>query len=292
MVFSLKDINLELRFGEVTSVVGENGNGKTTFFRTVVGEIPHDNGTIAFPIFDGGEENNINWGKVNQHIAYVPQNLPPFDGKVKKVLQFEAAIHGFLGKENDLEVNFIIQRLGLQDYEDSVWNKLSGGYKLRFALARALVWKPKLLVIDEPLANLDIKAQLVVLRDIRRLANSLRYPMSVLLSSQHLHEIEAVSDKILFLKNGNVSFYGDQKEIGSSRKYNTFEFRCNFTITELKTLLMGLDYKTLNYNGISFVITTPLKIGSKKILKYFIERDIEIEYFRNISHSIKQLFNL
>ena len=290
--FSLRDINIQLRLGEIVSVVGENGNGKTTFFNIVAGELLKDTGAISYPSLEGGEENKIHWHKVKQEIAYIPQELPPWNGSLLQMLQFEAAIHGIKGEDNIREVNFIIQRLGLQEHLTKEWGELSGGFKLRFALARALVWKPQLLIIDEPLANLDIKTQLIVLKDIRNMASSFRYPMAVLLSSQHLHEIESVSDKILFLKKGEVSFYGELDQLGTDRQYNTFELNCEISHQALKTKLENFSYQKLYHNGISFVITTNLDIGYKQLLQYLLDNDVEVNYFRNISQSIKQLFEI
>ncbi len=288
--FSLTDINLQLRLGQVTSVVGENGNGKTTLFRIVVGELLHNEGSIAYPAFKGGEENKIRWSQVKQHIAYVPQELPSWDGSLKQVLQFEAAIHGIRGEDNDREVDYIIQRLDLEDHLDKKWSQLSGGFKLRFALAKALVWKPKLLVIDEPLANLDFKTQLVILKDLRNLAKSFRYPMAILLSSQHLHEIEAVSDKVLFLKNGAAAFYGKMNEMGTLRDHNTYELNCNSSLSEVRAVFSDFPHEKLYYNGIAYVIITGLDVDYRQVLQHILSKGLEITYFRNISQSIKQLF--
>src|SRR5204863_8033249 len=126
----------------------------------------------------------------------VPTDLPPWYGSLRSNLHYESAIHGIRGADNEREVDYIVERLGLTNELDRRWYELSGGYKLRFALARGLVWKPALLVLDEPLANLDFIAQQVVLKDLRHLTNSLRYPLSVFVSSQHVHEIEDVSDKL------------------------------------------------------------------------------------------------
>ena len=290
--FQLKDVNLELRLGEITSVVGENGNGKTTLFRIVVGELQHDRGSLAYPSFMDGKGPKIKWAPVKRQIAYVPQDLPSWDGSLKQVLQFEAAIHGIKSKDNDREVAYIIQRLGLEEHLQKSWRQLSGGFKLRFALARALVWKPKLLIIDEPLANLDIKTQLIILKDLRSLANSFRYPMAVLLSSQHLHEIESVSNKILFLKDGEVTFYGELEELGVSRSYNTFEFNCGLTLDQLKAKFSNFPHKELYHNGISFVLTTELDKGARELLQFLLDQDIALDYFRDISQSVKQLFEL
>ena len=224
--FSLQDVNIQLRTGEITGVVGENGNGKTTLFRLIAGDLVHDKGELIYPFSPLDKSKRLDWINIKKRIAYVPQDIPNSYGSLRENLQFEAALHGIKGKENLREVDYMIQRLGLEDHMEKRWKELSGGYKLRFALAKALVWKPLLLIIDEPLANLDIKAQQVILKDLQDLANSFRFPMSILLSSQHLHEVEAISDNILFLKEGTVTFYGKTSEIGAARSYNTFELDC------------------------------------------------------------------
>ena len=193
--FHLEDINLDLYLGEITSVVGENGNGKTTLFRLVVGEISADEGHLEYPLLSL-DENELDWFDIKKQIAYVPQDLPKWYGSLKSNIQYAAAIHGLKGTDNQREVDFIIRRLGLENHLTKRWKELSGGYKLRFALAKALVTKPKLLVIDEPLANLDFKAQQIILSDLRNLSRSLKHPVAILLSSQHLHEIESVTDNI------------------------------------------------------------------------------------------------
>ena len=116
--------------------------------------------------------------------------------------------------------------------------------------------------------------------------------MAVLLSSQHLHEIESVSDKILFLKNGEVSFYGGLDELGISRQYNTFELNCDLSLPEMRSVFTDFPYQKLYHNGISYVITTSLDTDHKQLLQYLLEKDISFDYFRNISQSVKQLFEL
>jgi ABC-2 type transport system ATP-binding protein len=219
--FSLRGVNLTLRQGEITGVLGENGQGKTTLFRLAAGELKPDSGTLRYPVV-AGHGSRTNWIRVYEHLAYVPQELASWHGSLEDNLRYEAAIHRITGAANDREVEYIVERLGLREHLDKRWSELSGGFKLRFALAKALVWKPAVLLLDEPLANLDINAQQIVLTDIRDLSTSLRYPMAVLLSSQHLHEVEAVSTNLLFLGKGTVKYYGPVSDIGLSRHVNTF----------------------------------------------------------------------
>ena len=117
-------------------------------------------------------------------------------------LQFTAANYGYSPEENELIVELIIARLGLRQYRKHRWKDLSSGYKMRFELARMLLRKPKILLIDEPLANLDILAQQTVLEDFRAIAKSPFRPIGIVLSSQQLYEVEKTSDQVIFLKNG------------------------------------------------------------------------------------------
>lgn len=288
--FSLHDVSFAARFGEITGVVGRNGNGKTTLFRLIVGELTPTSGTLTFPAIQGTDP-RLHWDRIRQQIAYVPQELPRWFGSLKTNLHYEAATHGLLGAANERSVDYVIERLGLADELDNRWHELAGGFKLRFALARALVWKPKLLVLDEPLANLDFTAQQVVLKDLRHLTNSLRHPLSVLVSSQHLHEIEEVSNNLLFLEQGQVSYSGPVEKIGERRTRNTFELGGPVDRARLRTVLSGSEYQSIYHNGVAFVVEAALTVSAASVLRTLLDAGIELDYFRDISRSAKSLFD-
>jgi ABC-2 type transport system ATP-binding protein len=288
--FRLSDVDLCLEEGKITGVVGENANGKTTLFRIVVGELRQSEGTIEYPLLNPRRGTGIDWPRVKERIAYVPQELPPLYGTMEENLRYAAAMHGQLGAENDLAVKYIVTRLHLSDHLGSRWSQLSGGYKLRFALARALVSKPKLLALDEPLANLDFVSQLVLLRDIRDLARSFRDPIAVMISSQHLHEIEAVADNILFLRRGRVVFNGRIEEIGADGKEHVFELGTSLTGEELRQRLDDPGVLSIAHNGMAYVIKTDRTLAPGEFLARLLGLGVSIGYFRDISHSVKQLF--
>lgn len=288
--FTLGDIDITLRLGQITGVVGENANGKTTLFRVVVGELQHDSGELSYPYLMKDEKDKQDWLKIKSQISYVPQELASWGGDLKNSIKYEAALHNVTGKENESATNYIIQRLGLEDHLTKHWSQLSGGFKLRFALARALVWKPKLLVIDEPLANLDIKTQVIIMKDLADMARSLRYPMAMLISSQHLHEIEAISDKILFMDNGQMAFYGDTGDIGKIRKTNTFELDCKANLVGLQEALKPLGTLDIHHNGLIYIIKTPLNITYQELFQKLLLNKIQVRYFRDISQSVKSFF--
>ncbi|MEM7040556.1 MAG: ABC transporter ATP-binding protein, partial [Bacteroidota bacterium] len=167
--FELRDVSVSLERGEILGLVGANGSGKTTFLEMVAGNLRPDSGDIYFPDFFDEKVRLADWKLLKSRIAYVPQDLPKLYGSLVDTIQFFAAKRGVLGAQNVREVDFIIHRLGLEKHIRKTWKQLSGGFKLRFALAAALVWKPALLILDEPLANLDPRAKRTITQDLRSL---------------------------------------------------------------------------------------------------------------------------
>ncbi|TAE76135.1 MAG: ABC transporter ATP-binding protein [Bacteroidetes bacterium] len=288
--FYLKNIDLQLRIGEITGVVGENGNGKTTLFRICVGDLQHSEGDIRYPDLQENNWNLIDWHNAKQKIVFIPQELPKWQGNLLDNLRLEAALKGFKGNQNEENVNFILNRMELTAHAHKKWSELSGGYKLRFALAKALVSKPRLLVIDEPLANLDVNAQTIILNDLKDLVESRIFPISVMISSQHLHEIERIAHNLLFLKEGRELYYGKTSEFGSQRLENCFELECELSQQVFEQKLKGFAYNSVRHNGQIMIIQTPLHIREKELLEFLVKNDIKITYFRNISQSIKKYF--
>ena len=285
--FELPPVDLKLKLGEITGIVGENGNGKTTLLRMIAGDLEADSGYLSYPLFGGVP---VNWYEFRTQIAYISQHVKRWHGYLKNNLHFTAALHGLRGEENEEQVNFILHRLGLSKYENATWSEISGGYKLRFELAKALVWRPKLLIIDEPLAHLDINAQQLFLQDLRFLTNSLQYPMSVFISSQHLHEIESVSDNILFIKNGQILYNGEMKAFGTERTENIFELVSPVSIREIEAILSEIEGAKVADLGHIKIIHAPLTLTNAKFLALLSEKEVEIHYFRDISTSTSKLF--
>lgn len=289
--FSLKGIDVQLKLGEITGIVGENANGKTTLFRILVGELARDAGKLRYPGLGQQDWDKYDWYTLKQQIAYVPQDLPKWSGNLKDELHYEAATHGLKGFTNHDAVDYIVARLGLTAHLHKRWKELSGGYKLRFALAKALVWKPKFLVIDEPLANLDVKSQVVFLSDLKELAKSVRHPICVLISSQHIHELESIIDNMIFLRQGKVLYQGDTVNLKQMNEEHVFEFSCPISVTEVRTKLNGFHYFSLEDKGLGkMILRTSTEVDRKKVLQTFAEKDIDLTYFRDISQSVKTLF--
>ncbi len=284
--FKLSVEELELKLGTITALVGENAVGKTTLLRILAGELAQTKGCLEYPLFQNNKR--LNWRKIKQQIAYIPQHLPAWQGNLYQNLCYAAVTHGIKPKEAEEEVNYIVHRLGLVEHLAKSWRELSGGYKLRYALAKALVWHPTLLLIDEPLAHLDIRAQLVVLNDLKEIATSGRYPIAILLSSQHIHEVEYIADNVLFMQNGQLNKTPKDAVI----EYHHFELNCSLSKQELKKRLENspIPCHKVQYTGMSYILTTANTISTLQLQQWFIEQDISLSFFRDISQSVKTKF--
>ncbi|MCW3102079.1 MAG: transporter ATP-binding protein [Bacteroidetes bacterium] len=286
--FHFRPISIELVQGTIIGLVGENGNGKTTLLRMICGDLAEDEGSIEYYI-DGLSTND--WQLIKKKIAFIPQRQERWYGTIQDKLSFNAAIKGYRGELNTEKVDFIIHRMGLTNFRELSWNQLSGGYKLRFEIAMALVWDPAVLILDEPLANLDIQAQELLLQDLRNLADSLRNPVSIILSSQQLHEVETVADRIIFLKNGNAIFNGSLHEFRQQETSRTFEINGSFTYQELQKLLEGWSDVRIEQSASSFTISCSAAHSKEELFRLLLGNNYSIEYFRNISGSTKKLFS-
>ncbi|MBK7944445.1 MAG: ABC transporter ATP-binding protein [Flavobacteriales bacterium] len=283
--FQLGPIDLELRTGEITGVVGENGNGKTTLLRQVAGLLNHDEGVIHWPVApaDPYERRGT--------IAWIPQRSARWYGTLLQNLRFTAAIHGINGAANEDRVQYTLHRLGLTRFANLTWAQLSSGYKLRFELARMVVWRPRILVLDEPIANLDLQAQQLFLQDLKHLATSARDPVSIILSSQQLHEIEAIADRIVFLKNGKPVYSGSTAGFDQDRSSNVYELKGALDRQRLIAALGAANVLALDDTGIVLRLTTPRALGSRELMRALANADIELSYFRDISTSTRKLFH-
>ena len=279
--FGLGPINLDIKTGEIIGLVGENGNGKTTLLRSLCGELHPTSGTINYQFqYDDLYD-------LRTKLVYIPQRTDTWRGSMYENLEFTASCYGYLPEENNLVVDLVITRLGLRKFRRHYWNNLSSGYKMRFELARMLLRKPKILLIDEPLANLDILAQQTILDDFRNIANSAFRPIAIVLSSQQLYEVEKTSNQVVFLKRGSQKNLNTENDVA---KNCIIEFESSLNLSDLKQAFTTLEVISLEQNGGTFIATFPEKIEMNDFLKVVINQSIPMTYMRNISNSTRRFF--
>lgn len=135
---------------------------------------------------------------------FVPQRLEPWREKVSNELSIHAVRCGLRGPANDDAVRYVAARLGLMEFLQHDWRQLSGAYQLKLELAKALLSPAEFLILDEPLAPLDINAQVSFLEDLRNIACEQHSRRTVVLSTQHIWEVEQIADRILYLEDGCI----------------------------------------------------------------------------------------
>jgi ABC-2 type transport system ATP-binding protein len=289
--FNLQPITLSLALGNIMGIVGANANGKSTLIKIMVGELLPDSGKVHFPYFQNTMMLQQSWLSLKHKIAYIPQELPAWHGSLRENLHLEATLHGLTNEENKLRTTFILERLGLTDFIHRAWNELSGGYKLRFTLAKSLIWKPSLLVLDEPLANLDMASQMILLHDLKDLVSSQRFPLSIIITSQHIHEIEQVANELVVLEEGKMIYNGHPQGFQIDSELLIFEFSCQGEWAKLADILRGSPLQSLQKQGNIYIVKYAKKAFSVQQFFQFMEKNaLNIQYFRDITTSVKQLF--
>jgi ABC-2 type transport system ATP-binding protein len=283
--FKLHELSLELIHGEITGVVGENGNGKTTLLNLLAGNLSVSSGEILYPNLS---QNNHDYYAIKQQIAFIPQRIDKWYGTLMENLQFFCAIHNIKGEQNEQEIEYILCRLGLEKFKDLSWNEISSGYRLRFELAKMLLWRPQLLILDEPLANLDINAQQLLLQDLKFFVRSKVHPLSIILSSQNLHEVERIADNIVFIRQGKTVFNGKQNQFGRENLLQHFEISGNFSLKELQVAFPGTKIED---TGTTYIVSVNKETKWFEILSKLNQHNLDLNYYRNITNSTRQLFH-
>lgn len=282
--FSLGEIDMTIHRGQVWGLVGENGNGKTTLLRILAKDLKYDRGELHFWV----DNQPMSDYDLRTKLTYIPQRTPKWYGSLKSNLKYAAAHYGIKGEENELTVLMWIIRFGLWNYRNHNWDELSSGYKMRFELARTFLRSPKLLLLDEPLANLDVLAQQLVLEDLKNLSMSLSNPLGIILSSQQLFEVEKISDNVLFLKKGVPT----QLDLAnnSNDRLTVVELEIHSSRELLNQALSAFQVEDIQFNGGSYVISIHRENGMSELLTALISHGIQIHYVRDISQSTRRLF--
>lgn len=192
-----KDVNFELNTGEILTILGDNGVGKTTIVQAMLKKIPTTIGEFDWKI-DRQED-----------VCYIPQyrpNMQDFPLSIKSfvALSFDASIRPWLNKTEKKKLSEVLKLTNLQDIVDQRIDQASGGERQRAYLAQALINSPKLLILDEATANLDNIAKFQLMDLISELKQNQN--LSIVMISHDLNIVKKYTDKYLYLKPGSGEF--------------------------------------------------------------------------------------
>ena len=204
----LKDINFSLKVGEFAVLFGPNGSGKTTLFKTILRIIPPIQGAIRY-----GDGHPTRFGYVPQR-QYLDE-IYPFTAE-------EVVLMGTFGqakpfcptpKTNRVWIEQCLKDVGMLDLRKKLFSELSGGQKQRILIARALATKPDILLLDEPIAGVDVVAQKMIMELISILHK--KHKLTILMVTHEIYSIPKWIDKIIWI-NKNKVLIGNAAEMLSS----------------------------------------------------------------------------
>ena len=211
----IENFNAELVSGDVFCLLGSNGVGKTTTFKTILGFLKPLSGEI---LADGENVLTMSDKARAQLISYVPQaHVPPFAFSVFDVVMMSA--NARLGmferpsKEDESVALGALETLKMGDFKDKIYTDLSGGERQMVLIARALAQRSKVILLDEPTANLDFGNQMRVLRQIKELA---AHGYIVVMTSHQPEQVFYVGAKVAMLGRDKSYIYGAAKEAVTS----------------------------------------------------------------------------
>jgi ABC-type Mn2+/Zn2+ transport system ATPase subunit/ABC-type Mn2+/Zn2+ transport system permease subunit len=191
----LSDVGFAIREGEFAGIIGPNGAGKTTLLRVILGLQPAAGGRV---LVDG------------KSVGYVPQKLlidPDMPLRARDVVSLGIDGHrlgfGFPSRRRGELVARALEDVGALDYADARVGELSGGEQQRVLIAHALISRPRLLLLDEPLANLDLRSEQEIVALLGKLAAE--QAIAVLLSAHDVNPLLNVMDRIIYIANGRVA---------------------------------------------------------------------------------------
>ena len=230
---ALKNINLNIKRGEIFAMLGPNGAGKTTLISIICGIVTPSSGKIMVDNFDIIED----YRETRSRIGLVPQELT--------LEQFETVFNnvsysrGLYGKKPDPgHIEKILKQLSLWDKKDQRLRQLSGGMKRRVLIAKALSHEPKILFLDEPTAGVDVELR----QDMWKIVESLRKTgVTIILTTHYIEEAEAIADRVGVINQGEIIVVDQTKELLKKMGHKKLTVELQEEISEIPKSLEKYD---------------------------------------------------
>lgn len=229
---ALDSISFEISKSGIVGLLGPNGAGKSTLMKIIVGYLFADSGEVSID----GLTNKAVDKEYRAMIGYLPENNPLYyEMYVKEYLRFVANINNLKGDVNGL-IESVIEQVGLQKEVKKQIGELSKGYKQRVGLAAALLPNPKVLILDEPTTGLD-PLQIVEIRDLIKEVSKEKI---VILSTHIMQEVQALCNRILIIKDGQIVADEDSANLTNLLKNKKAEITVEFDRTVEPSIFKSL----------------------------------------------------
>ncbi len=264
---ALKNLNLEVKEGEVFGLLGPNGAGKSTFINILGGSVMKTSGEVNV----WGFNLDKNPRQVRASIGIVPQEvtLDPFFSP-KNLLELQAGLYGI--KKKDRITETILKLVSLEDHANSYARSLSGGMKRRLLIAKAMVHQPPIIILDEPTAGVDVDLRKTLWDNVRSLNQQ---GVTTILTTHYLEEAEKMCDRIGILNKGELVALDTTKNLLERIQTKIVSFTNN-KITNLSDINLS-SLKIISNNQNKLVVSyEKSKISIDNIISELKKQDIKI----------------
>jgi ABC-2 type transport system ATP-binding protein len=208
---AVDSVSFRIESNSIVGFLGLNGAGKTTTLKVIAGLLPPSAGTVTIDGVDMATAPE----SFRKRIGFLPETPPLYtEMTVVEFLRYVGRLRGMPVSELEQRIPDVVQRCQLSGREDWVIDTLSHGYRKRVGIAQAIVHKPRLVILDEPISGLD-PVQIV---EMRKVIKGLAAESTVLVSSHILSEIAATCDRVLVLQKGKLQFIGSEQDLADRRK--------------------------------------------------------------------------
>jgi ABC-2 type transport system ATP-binding protein len=278
-VHAVKDVSLEVQEREIFGLLGPNGAGKTSIISVLVTlERPTGGAALVF-----GEDVVIHPERTKAKIGFVPQELINHGYfNVLEIMDYHA---GFYGVYRPLtHIQYLLERLQLWEHRFKKVKQLSGGMRRRLAIAKALVHSPKLLLLDEPTAGVDIELRTILWNFVRELREK---GLTILLTTHYLEEAEKLCDRVAIIHHGEILRVGPTQRLIEELTFRKITIKLNNTLSSiqhpwlLQQEKQSLIFRVPARHGLGDLLTE-LKIDVRFIADVVIEEGRLEDAFRSI----------
>lgn len=281
-VEALKGVSLSVREGEFIALLGPNGAGKSTIISIINSLTLKTSGSVRIFGFDIESQSSL----AKAQIGVMPQefNFSIFE-KVMQIVMNQAGYYGISRRMAKMRAEKYLKLLELWDKRNHTARSLSGGMKRRLMIARALMHEPKLLILDEPTAGVDVEIR----RSMWTLLQHLNHEgKTIILTTHYLEEAENLCDRIAIINHGAIIHDTSKKELLSLLNIETFIFDLRVPLHE--TLPTPLTFKIKQLDAVTLEIECERSQNMNSIFDYLNARGIVVASMRNRANRLEELF--
>lgn len=282
-VEALKGIDLTVVSGDFFALLGPNGAGKSTLINVVCGLVEKSAGTVSIE----GLSIDDDYQKAKMHLGIVPQefNFGIFE-KVIDIVLDQAGYYGIPRKEALPKAEKLLQQLGLYEKRNEQSRTLSGGMKRRLMIARGLVHDPKVLILDEPTAGVDIEIRREMWEFLENLNKS---GTTIVLTTHYLEEAEQLCNNMAIINKGEVVERGPVKELLSKMDQETFIFDLESPLPA-KTEALVAQFGVHKIDADSIEMTVKKGESVNDAINALNRLDIRVRSMRNKTNRLEEFF--